>query len=293
MAIETLQMSDGRAIAYAHYGRLEGTPLFYFHGSPSSRLEGLSLDAAGKKYGYHIVAIDRPGIGHSGYQKNRKLLDVTTDVLALAQKLGWDKFGVVGLSGGGPQVLACAKKIPEKLLFAVDVSGSAPLYQGDLSKELGFLDRLYGTIAGVCPFIFKPTFALLGMLIKYSKPEKLRKLFKRSLCKADDQWLSVLGNATNFQLSMKEAFRQGAAGAAEDALMLYADWGFSLEEITFPITLYHGSADKFVPYSFAKYKEKHLSNPTLHTLNGKGHLTMCDEYDAILSGINVTRPEMA
>ena len=36
---QQISLHDGRTLGYAEYGAPEGTPVFYFHGFPSSRLD--------------------------------------------------------------------------------------------------------------------------------------------------------------------------------------------------------------------------------------------------------------
>jgi pimeloyl-ACP methyl ester carboxylesterase len=45
------------------------------------------------------------------------------DIIALADSLGLGKFAVLGVSGGGGYVAACARFIPERLSVAVIVTG--------------------------------------------------------------------------------------------------------------------------------------------------------------------------
>lgn len=59
------------------------------------------------------VTLDRPGLGLSTFQPNRRIVDFPADVLAVADHLKVDKFHVVGISGGAPYALVCAKEIPE------------------------------------------------------------------------------------------------------------------------------------------------------------------------------------
>lgn len=48
------------------------------------------------------------------------------DMRTVADTLGIDKMAVVGLSGGGPYTLACAAKMPERVVVAGVVGGVAP-----------------------------------------------------------------------------------------------------------------------------------------------------------------------
>jgi pimeloyl-ACP methyl ester carboxylesterase len=71
-----LTLPDGRRLAYAEYGDPNGHPVFYFHGTPSSRLEPLILgDEAIAQSGLRVIAPDRPGVGQSDFQPNRGFSD--------------------------------------------------------------------------------------------------------------------------------------------------------------------------------------------------------------------------
>ena len=59
-----LRLPDGRELAYLEWGDPAGYPAFYFHGTPSSRLEGAFADGAAQRHGFRLIAIDRPGSGH-------------------------------------------------------------------------------------------------------------------------------------------------------------------------------------------------------------------------------------
>ncbi|MBN4678485.1 alpha/beta hydrolase, partial [Pandoraea nosoerga] len=60
---DVLMLPDGRALAYLEWGDSTGYPAFYFHGTPSSRLEGAFADGAARRTGFRLIAIDRPGYG--------------------------------------------------------------------------------------------------------------------------------------------------------------------------------------------------------------------------------------
>ncbi|HTX97101.1 MAG TPA: alpha/beta hydrolase, partial [Mycobacterium sp.] len=85
-------MESGRRVAYAQMGHLGGTPLFYFHGLPGSRLDfDQPLNrAALDESGVRLIGIDRPGYGRSTHQAGRRYRDWPTDILAVADELGID-----------------------------------------------------------------------------------------------------------------------------------------------------------------------------------------------------------
>ncbi|MBC7801768.1 MAG: alpha/beta fold hydrolase, partial [Gemmatimonadaceae bacterium] len=106
-----VRLPDGRAIAVEEYGDPAGLPVLYFHGWPASRLEaGLIPELP-----VRLLAFDRPGYGRSSPQPGRTLLDWPRDVAEVADRLGLDRFHVVGLSGGAPYAVACAYAIPDRV----------------------------------------------------------------------------------------------------------------------------------------------------------------------------------
>ena len=98
----SVELRDGRTLAYNEFGDPAGRPLLHFHGVPSSRVEGSIMAAALAGTGARVIYPDRPGIGLSDHQQDRALLDWAADVEQLATALGIARFGVLGYSGGGP-----------------------------------------------------------------------------------------------------------------------------------------------------------------------------------------------
>ena len=52
----TMTLRDGRTLGYAEYGDPGGTPGFYFHGHPGSRLEAQLAHEAALERGVRIIA---------------------------------------------------------------------------------------------------------------------------------------------------------------------------------------------------------------------------------------------
>ena len=121
------ELEDGRKLGYIDIGEKDAKPLFHFHGFPGSRLEATVItELDTENINIRVIAIDRPGMGLSDFQKDRSLLNWPDDVVELADFLGIDKFIVEGNSGGAPYAAACAYKIPERLYSCGIISGLAP-----------------------------------------------------------------------------------------------------------------------------------------------------------------------
>lgn len=110
----TIKLSDGRRLAYAEWGDLDGSPIIFFHGTPHSRL-WCPDELATASEEIRLITVDRPGIGRSDIKQARTFSDWPDDVVSLANALGVPRFAVIGWSGGGPYAAACAALIPTRL----------------------------------------------------------------------------------------------------------------------------------------------------------------------------------
>ncbi|MHA1200228.1 MAG: alpha/beta fold hydrolase, partial [Candidatus Heimdallarchaeaceae archaeon] len=173
-----LTLPDGRKVSYLDIGDPKGTPVLYFHGSPGSRYEALFAEEFANSNNLRVVAPDRPGFGDSDFKPKYSLLDYNQDLIEIANQLNLSKFGVVGVSGGGPIVLAIAYEYSNRLLFAIDISGYAPVHKTELSKIMSPLDKLFVRIGKLSPWLFKLAHSYLGWIARKKSPEKFSKLLK-------------------------------------------------------------------------------------------------------------------
>ena len=122
----TVERPDGRVVSYASWGDPGGRPLLLLHGTPGSRLSrSPDHDLYGRLHA-HVVTFDRPGYGRSTAQRDRTILSVADDALAVADALGWDGFAVLGVSGGGPHALALGTRAPERVRALGLAVGAVP-----------------------------------------------------------------------------------------------------------------------------------------------------------------------
>src|SRR5258708_8133208 len=105
---KVLSLRDGRVLGYTQTGHPLGKPVFFFHGSPGSRLQRHPDETIAREMGIRLIGIDRPGYGLSGFQPDRTLLDLPAYVAPLARALPLDHFPPTGLSWRVPCLLSCA-----------------------------------------------------------------------------------------------------------------------------------------------------------------------------------------
>lgn len=268
-----MQTKDGRKLSYYQYGAKDGIPTFFCHGT-GSHVHVMLFHKAAERCGYRIIVPDRPGIGSSEFQRNRKVLDGASDIANLADHLGIDKFGVIGISGGGPTLLACAYSLSPRLKFVVDLACAAPLYTDPVAlKELGGVDRLYARLGAWLPLcLFQIPFALLGFQQKMLKnPQAFARMMQSSMCKSDMELFQDKDLQYLFMRDFQELFRQGSKGPSLDAQLIYHPWGFDVRDIKCHVDIRQGSEDRWIPPSFSRYLSNTLPDAKLFMIEGQGH----------------------
>jgi pimeloyl-ACP methyl ester carboxylesterase len=153
-------------LCYAEYGDTRGTPAFYFHGFPGSRVEAQVVVSIGAQRGVRLLAVDRPGFGRSDFQPGRTIADWPQDVRALADALGLDRFAVLGVSGGAPYALACARDLGDRLTAVGVASGLGPVQGSQSLRGMFLLNRTGLLLARRAPWFSPVLFAALTPIFR-------------------------------------------------------------------------------------------------------------------------------
>lgn len=265
--VSTVTVGEDRAVAYAEYGDPDGPVVFFCHGTPGSRLAGELVEDDAREAGVRLVAPDRPGVGASDRDsRTRRLADWATDIAALADHLGVDTYRVLGVSGGGPFALACAARTPGRVEEAAVVSGLGPPDAPGDDRTLG--DRVLFAAGRVSPVLARlPAWVLARGIEAVEDVESLV-----TDPPEPDQRLLAGEVGTAVLADAQEAFAEGPTGVARDYALLASDWGFSLDAITVPVHVHHGTEDGNVPVEHGEYVAEHAPTSTLTTYDGLGHV---------------------
>ncbi|HSR66304.1 MAG TPA: alpha/beta hydrolase [Acidobacteriota bacterium] len=248
---KTLQLADGRKLGYQIFGDPRGRPVYYCHGWPGSRLECALLATNARPLGLAMVALDRPGMGLSDFQPGRRLTDWPDDVEQVADLLGHERFGLLGISGGGPYALVCARALAPRLTGTCVVSGMGPADAPGGLAAMGWWHRLAMPLARHAPWISRSLFALSAWAARLWPSGVL--LAARAVMPGPDK--TVLRRPDFVEIiapHVREIFRQGSRGAAHDGELYLHPWGFGLEEVETPVNLWHGELDLSVPAAFGR-----------------------------------------
>lgn len=277
---QQLQLADGRRLGYDERGAPNGRPLFYFHGSPSSRVESnlYIKDDLLHSLNVRLIAVDRPGLGLSDFQPNRRLLDWSQDVIALANHLHIERFPVLAYSLGGPYGLACAYAIPERLTKVGILSGAALFTKSELLKNVNDGTRLFLNLPRDNPLAARLFLSLPGIMVRIAPAQFVAQA--SSLLPKPDR-VTVVTNPVfqqGFIKMVREAFRQGVRGAYQESLLSVTDYGICLGDIQMPLLLWHGEVDQNIPVEMARYVASALPKCEAKFYPNEGHLSLFKKH---------------
>jgi pimeloyl-ACP methyl ester carboxylesterase len=276
-----LTLRDGRRLGYAQYGRPHGEPILYFHGHPGSRLEASLAHEAASASGFRVIALDRPGCGLSDFQPGRAITDWPADVEEAADALGISTFSVAGGSGGGPYALACAWRLPGRVVRAAVISGVGPFQVPGITKGMRWQNRVFFPLAARWPALASTLMRSMRRNV-ISRPERTLDALARAMSPADAEIVHRPDVRPLLIADITEAFRQGAGGAAQDMVLLGSPWGFSLREIKQEVFLWQGEADTLVPPAMGRYQAEQIPRSHATTIPGAGHLLIVDRMPDLM-----------
>src|SRR5581483_11056124 len=245
--LRQITLADGRRLAFCEYGVPHGKPIFYFHGWPGSRLEATLAEPTARRFNARLIGIDRPGMGGSDFKANRALLDWPLDVGELADALGFDRFAVAGVSGGGPYALA-------------------------LARRTFYLCR-------TAPWLLRIVFARTAWKLKRDFKWYLKHV-SDALPQADRQALLGSDFKDILVASTLEAVRSGTRGTAWEGRIYASPWAFRLEDISKEVHLWHGEEDATVPASMGRHVAETLFRCRPRFYPKEGHFSLITNHMA-------------
>ena len=136
----TVAVRDGRRLSFAEYGSPRGAAIIWMHGTPGARRQ-IPLEARRvrrRRTASASSASTGPGIGSSTPHLYGRIGDWTGDLELLLDALAIDTCRLIGLSGGGPYVLAAGANLPERV-HGVGVLGGVVPTRGPDAADGGII----------------------------------------------------------------------------------------------------------------------------------------------------------
>jgi pimeloyl-ACP methyl ester carboxylesterase len=280
LAEGTVERPGERLVAWTAWGVEEGRRLLQFHGTPGSRVGPTRDMGIYERLNARVVTFDRPGYGRSTAHRDRTILSVADDALAIADRLEWDRFSVLGISGGGPHALAIAVRAPERVIKLGLAVGVPPPELVDPDEMIAInregRRRAKEGRASLEAFLAEPATQIP------SDPMRVLDAVMADAPSVDREMLRSPDLREVLAESLREAFANGPFGWYDDSWALSTAWDFTLEEVLSPVHMWYGGLDRNVPIRAVHAMAARLPVASLEVIADAGHLGWLAREEQVL-----------
>jgi pimeloyl-ACP methyl ester carboxylesterase len=289
-----LRLADGRQLSYAEYGAPDGLPVLYFHALNASRLELLIHADRMRDMGVRLIAMDRPGYGHSSFVEHGDYKDFTDDVRALMDELGIAKAHVLGVSAGCAHAIHSAWALPDRIRGVHCAAVVPPIDHIMASDSPSTLNSMMNNFFRLVPSMLRPAMALalvgqtVESLLKAMTAERKHNVF--SLTDTDIAYITTPEHLPYFVASMMESLRQGTRAWASESVLINQPWSIDLRDIQVPVHLWHGTHDGLVPSDMVRRFSLALPNARLTIRENETHLFAFHNIEELVRAIHDSSP---
>jgi pimeloyl-ACP methyl ester carboxylesterase len=266
---------DGRTLTVREDGDPEGFPVLTISGTPGSSTIYAPHARDAAERGIRLFSYDRPGYGGSTRHKGRVVADCASDIVAVCDALGVERFCVWGISGGGPHALAAAALLPDRVVAAAALASVAP-YD---AEGLDFLAGMGELNVEEFDLVLEGGEAHRAALERQrasllaAKPDELVELWQTLLGPADRE-VATGEFAAELLDHMRAGIEPSGDGWLDDDVAFVTPWGFDVASIGVPVLLWQGDQDRFVPRAHGEWLARRIPGVDARFTPDDGHLTL-------------------
>jgi pimeloyl-ACP methyl ester carboxylesterase len=235
-----------------------------------------AFDSAAATAGVRLLALDRPGFGHSDPWPARSITDAGRFVTAVLDDAGVHTAALVAFSGGSQHAVATAATHGDRVSTVDIVSGATP---PGVSEDTPTLQRVLGALATRASPLLRGLFRGQAWLAARRDPSLVVSQYRADdpAIPLDDEMAAIV------KADFLEAFATSRRGAVTEFRNTETDWGVDFDTLDVPITLWHGGDDTNVPIADARRFETALPEATLRVNEDADHLgTLVESMPDIL-----------
>lgn len=278
-----LVLPNGRRVGCAEYGDPGGLPVLALHGTPGSRLMFALTDAAARDRKVRLIAPERQGYGLSDRGEAASLAEAAADIGAVADAYRFDRFALIGVSGGAPYAVAAAAANLDRVVLLALAGPVGPCADLGRKLRLSRLHRLTFQRLAWSSLGSRGFFHALRYMV-FEHPETAYRWLMRRVRPSDREILTRPKVKASMQATMREGLRRGIEGAVQDLRLYCAPWHLQFSEVDVPAIIWQGSDDAIVPPAAAYALAQRLPNCRLDVIPA-GHYWVFDQFEMILDAV--------
>jgi pimeloyl-ACP methyl ester carboxylesterase len=232
---------DGNSLSYAEYGDRDGYPILIQHGLIAS-IDDFDLFDRLIQLKARLICIARPGYGESSPIVMSSYAEWADVVAPLLEELKITQFDILGMSSGAPYGYSLGTRFPEIVRNIYIFSGMPALYDEIVRPDWPN------------PATKDPKIADMETL-------------------AHELFFSHLSGDDLQKNDIRDSMMNNCFGVAQDLILRFADWGFSLSEVKAKVFMRHSQCDESVPFKTAVRTAALLPNCALELMETGSHFS--------------------
>ena len=273
-----IQLSDGRTLAWTEWGDANGHPILFCTGAGMSGSIGFGQDYL-EKFGFRLIAIDRPGFGGSSPHPQKTLLSWCEDIKEFFASRDLPTASTVGFSQGSVFAFALAAK---KRVRSVAIVSGQDDFSDPTTKSL-----LHKSVQGFVESVQSKNQEFLDGFSRMANAEGLWQLISAMSSAKDKELYESEAFQKLYQHSLQEGFSRGSEAYVLDLVNSMIKWPFDLEDIECPVEIFYGSLDSSTVHSpdFGFRMSKRIKHSSRKLFESEGGSLLWTQAEKILGSL--------
>jgi pimeloyl-ACP methyl ester carboxylesterase len=228
-----------------------------------------------------VVVPDRWGYGLTSMPPRIELAAFAADMGALMDHLGYRRFAVGGISGGGPYASAVAACLADRIAPLALICPVGPIADAGCAASLSYFHQFCFTMLPRHPLWIAGVFSVFRWSLAHAPVLATRLAVLRG-GRPDKELMARADIRPHLLASFREGLRQGLRGPIADLEVFSRPWGVDLTRVSAPARLWIGTADRSVPIVAAEALSGRVAGCIHDSLAGEGHLWAAANHARVL-----------
>lgn len=271
-----------RVVAADLDGDPSGTPVVLVHGTPDTRLARHPDPSIAAALGVRLIAVDRPGFGHTTVDLEATPLAFAADVAALLDHLEIASAHLLAWSAGTIWAVGVAAAAPTRVRSVTAVGGLAPFEAfTDPTVREGAGDARVGMIETAEELGATVAAEMIAPLLVPDPATPATALEHRGEA-GDVALFAVPGADIQMAAAICDAVRAGPAGLVRDVTVQLGPSGVDLGAIDVPTRFVTGADDTVCPPAFAHWFAAQIPGADAEIVPDAGHGLLLTHWHDLL-----------
>lgn len=272
----TIELRDGRHLAYRAYGPAGGTPVLFIPGAGSGRLMRFGDDALLDRRHVRLLSVDRPGLGGSTADPAKTFSSVADDLGELVRDVVGQPVSVIANSQGAPFALALAATSWARGLVLV-----SPIDDVAYPPITALLPAAYREMVAA---VAADPEALAADLAHYT-PDALYTMVMSDYPACDAAVYRRPDFQALFRAALQDAFTGGAAGYARDTMLAMTSWPAELFCPAVDVHILFGAEDAVHSPDLGEHLTNRIRGARREVVAGAGGALLWARPDLVLDTV--------